>query len=84
MNDESARAHVLMALESIDLVVVFSEDTPLELLKHLKPDLLVKGSDYTLEQVVGHKEIQSWGGKVCLVDLVPGHSTTNTIKRVSQ
>ncbi len=84
INDQSSRAHVLMALESIDLVIVFDEDTPLELLKHLKPDLLVKGSDYTIDQVVGAKEIQAWGGKVCLVDLVPGHSTTNTIKRAAQ
>lgn len=81
VNTQDARAQVLLALESIDLVVVFDEDTPLKLLKHLKPDLLIKGSDYTLDQVVGAKEVQQWGGKVCLVDLVPGHSTTNTIKR---
>ncbi len=81
VNDQNARAQVLMALESVDLVVVFGEETPLDLLKHLKPDLLIKGSDYTLEQVVGHKEVQGWGGEVCLVDLVPGHSTTATIER---
>ncbi|HBN22012.1 MAG TPA: bifunctional heptose 7-phosphate kinase/heptose 1-phosphate adenyltransferase [Holosporales bacterium] len=81
VNTQDARAQVLLALESIDLVVVFDEDTPLKLLKHLKPDLLIKGADYTLDQVIGAKEVQQWGGKVCLVDLVPGHSTTNTIKR---
>lgn len=83
VNTQDARAQVLLALKSIDLVVVFDEDTPLKLLEHLKPDLLIKGSDYTLDQVVGAKEVQQWGGKVCLVDLVPGHGTTNTIKRLT-
>ncbi len=82
VNAQDARAQVLLALESVDLVVVFDQDTPLKLLDHLKPDLLIKGADYTLDQVVGAKEAQQWGGKVCLIDLVPGHSTTNTIKRL--
>jgi len=81
VNTQDSRAQVLLALESIDLVVVFDEDTPLNLIKYLKPDLLIKGSDYTLDQVVGAKEMKQWGGKVCLIDLVPGHSTTDTIKR---
>ncbi len=81
VNTQDSRSQVLLALESIDLVVVFDEDTPLNLIKYLKPDLLIKGSDYTLDQVVGAKEIEQWGGKVCLVDLVPGHSTTDTIRR---
>lgn len=82
VNTQEARAQVLLALESVDLVVVFNQETPLELLKYLKPDLLIKGADYTLDQVVGAKEMKQWGGEVCLVDLLPGHSTTNTIKRL--
>lgn len=82
INDQVARASVLSALKSIDMVVVFDQDTPLELIQHLKPSLLVKGSDYTMDQVVGAKEVVSWGGRVVLLDLVPGHSTTNIINRL--
>lgn len=82
INTQDARAQVLKSLESVDMVVVFDQETPLELLEYLKPDLLVKGSDYTLDQVIGAKEVKSWGGKVCLVDLVPGHSTTGTIRKM--
>jgi D-beta-D-heptose 7-phosphate kinase / D-beta-D-heptose 1-phosphate adenosyltransferase len=63
-------------------VVLFDEETPLELIRALRPDVLVKGSDYRIEDVVGAKEVQGWGGKVALVDLQQGHSTTGTIRRM--
>ena len=82
VNAEDARAQVLAALEDVDLVVTFDEDTPLELITYLRPDLLVKGADYTVENVVGAREVLSWGGDVFLADLREGHSTTATIARL--
>ncbi len=76
-----ARAEVLAALEAVDLVVVFDEDTPLELIERVKPTVLVKGGDYTRETVVGHEIVEALGGQVVLVDLVPGHSTTSMVER---
>ena len=76
-----ARAEVLAALEAVDLVVVFDEDTPVELIARVEPTVLVKGGDYTRDQVVGAELVESWGGEVILVDLVPGHSTTDMVKR---
>lgn len=77
LQTESARATVLAALESVALVVIFDEETPAELIEALRPDVLVKGADYTLEQVVGASFVQSYGGEVVLVDLVPQQSTTS-------
>jgi D-beta-D-heptose 7-phosphate kinase/D-beta-D-heptose 1-phosphate adenosyltransferase len=82
VNSEAARAAVLASNLSVDLVCIFEEDTPIEILNQIKPDLLVKGADYTLETVVGAKEVESWGGKVALAALVPGHSTSATIARL--
>ena len=79
---EAARAAVLASLASVDLVVAFEEDTPLALLEALRPEVLVKGADYTLDQVVGRREVESWGGKVVLAGLLPGHSTTATVARL--
>jgi D-beta-D-heptose 7-phosphate kinase/D-beta-D-heptose 1-phosphate adenosyltransferase len=76
-----ARAEVLAALEAVDLVVVFEEDTPLKLIERIKPTVLVKGGDYTRETVVGHEIVEALGGEVVLVDLVPGHSTTSMVER---
>ena len=76
-----ARAEVLAALEAVDLVVVFEEDTPLELIGRVKPTVLVKGGDYTREQVVGGDLVESFGGEVMLVELIPGHSTTSMVER---
>jgi D-beta-D-heptose 7-phosphate kinase / D-beta-D-heptose 1-phosphate adenosyltransferase len=76
-----ARADVLAALEAVDLVVVFEEDTPIELISRLRPTVLVKGSDYRLDQVVGREVVEANGGKVMLVGVVPGHSTTGIISR---
>jgi len=81
VQDAQARAEVLAALEAVDLVVVFEEDTPLELIRRVKPTVLVKGGDYTRETVVGHEIVEAEGGEVVLVDLVPGHSTTSMVER---
>jgi D-beta-D-heptose 7-phosphate kinase/D-beta-D-heptose 1-phosphate adenosyltransferase len=72
---------VLAALEAVDLVVVFEGDTPLELIKRVRPDVLVKGGDYKREEVVGREFVEAAGGAVILVDPVPGHSTTAIVKR---
>lgn len=84
IQSEPARAVVLASLGSVDLVVPFEEDTPLELIRALRPDLLVKGADYRLEQVVGAELVQSYGGRVLLVPLVEGASTTRTIARAGR
>ncbi len=81
---EDSRSAVLASLGAVDMVVVFSDDTPLALIDTLRPDLLVKGKDYTVETVVGAEEVQSWGGEVMLADLVDGESTTNTISRIDR
>ncbi|HEY8289529.1 MAG TPA: D-glycero-beta-D-manno-heptose-7-phosphate kinase [Acetobacteraceae bacterium] len=83
LQNEVARATVMASMAPVDLVTLFDEDTPLEMISELRPDVLVKGSDYTVEQVVGHEIVQGWGGKVVLVTLKEGHSTTNTIKRMT-
>ena len=82
VQSEAARAAVLASLASVDLVVIFEEDTPLDLLSMIRPDVLIKGSDYTRDTVVGAREVESWGGKVMLAELLPGHSTTATVQRL--
>ncbi|WP_207458040.1 D-glycero-beta-D-manno-heptose-7-phosphate kinase [Azospirillum sp. SYSU D00513] len=84
VQNETARATVLASLACVDLVVVFGEDTPEALIRALRPDLLVKGADYTVETVVGADFVQGYGGKVLLAELVAGQSTTNTIKRMAR
>lgn len=79
VQDEQARAAVIGALKGVSAVVVFDQDTPLELIEALQPDVLVKGSDYTEDQVVGGDVVKARGGRVLLVDLAPGHSTTNLV-----
>ncbi|MBW4034834.1 MAG: D-glycero-beta-D-manno-heptose-7-phosphate kinase [Proteobacteria bacterium] len=79
---EAARAAVLASLASVDLVVIYEEDTPLEVLDVIRPDVLVKGADYTHDTVVGAREVESWGGKVMLANLLAGHSTTATVQRL--
>lgn len=83
MQNEAARAAVLSSLETVDLVVIFDEDTPEALLREIRPDVLVKGADYTVETVVGADLVQSYGGKVVLAEIVPGFSTTATIARMN-
>ncbi|MGV3580942.1 MAG: D-glycero-beta-D-manno-heptose-7-phosphate kinase [Methylophilus sp.] len=81
--NEHDRARVLAALESVDAVILFDEDTPLNLINTIKPDIIAKGSDYTADQVVGGKEVLSWGGEIALIDLVEGRSTSNIIKKMN-
>jgi D-beta-D-heptose 7-phosphate kinase/D-beta-D-heptose 1-phosphate adenosyltransferase len=81
---ETARATVLASLASVDLVVIFSEDTPLKMIEAFRPDVLVKGADYRLEQVVGAEYVQSYGGTVRLARIEPGFSTTATIARLAE
>lgn len=81
--NEDDRARVLAALESVDAVILFDEDTPLNLIKQIKPDVIAKGSDYTADQVVGGKEVESWGGEIALIELVAGRSTTNIIHKLN-
>jgi D-beta-D-heptose 7-phosphate kinase/D-beta-D-heptose 1-phosphate adenosyltransferase len=78
---ESARAEVLAALEAVDLVAIFEEDTPLRLITEIKPSVLVKGGDYTRETVVGHEVVEAYGGEVMLVDILQGFSTTSLVNR---
>src|SRR3546814_11157141 len=79
---EAARAAVLASLASVSRVVIFGDDTPLGLIEALRPDVLVKGADYRLDQVVGADVVQGYGGRVVLAELAPGHSTTATIERL--
>jgi D-beta-D-heptose 7-phosphate kinase/D-beta-D-heptose 1-phosphate adenosyltransferase len=81
VQNESARAEVLAALEAVDLVAIFEQDTPIELIAKVTPSVLVKGGDYTREQVVGHEIVEAAGGEVMLVDILPGHSTTSLVDR---
>jgi D-beta-D-heptose 7-phosphate kinase/D-beta-D-heptose 1-phosphate adenosyltransferase len=79
---ESERARVLAALASTDAITVFDEQTPLDLIRRIRPDVLVKGGDYTTATVVGAEDVMSWGGRVEIVPTVPGYSTSNTIARM--
>src|SRR5262249_509465 len=76
---ETDRAQVLASLASVDAVVLFDEETPLRLIEAIRPDVLVKGGDYTVSQVVGAPLVGSWGGKLVLVPLVEGQSTTRLL-----
>ena len=79
---DGQRAYVLAALRDVDAVVTFSEDTPLALIRRLRPDVLVKGGDYEPATVVGRDEVESWGGRVVIVPLRPGQSTTAIIDKL--
>ena len=84
VQEQRDRALVLSALSTVDLVVIFDQDTPLELIKTLKPDVLVKGADYTIDKVVGASFVQHYGGKVFLAKLIDGKSTTKTVQKLKQ
>lgn len=83
VQDERARSLILSALGMVDAVIVYDEDTPIETLKAVKPDFLVKGGQYKLEEVVGYDLITSWGGQVVRADMEDGFSTTNTIAKMA-
>jgi D-beta-D-heptose 7-phosphate kinase/D-beta-D-heptose 1-phosphate adenosyltransferase len=78
------RAYVIAALGPVDAVVIFPEDTPLELIRTVRPDVLVKGGDYTPDTIVGRSDVESWGGEVVVIPLTPGHSTTSIIERLDR
>lgn len=80
VNNEEARALVLASLCFVDAVVLFDEDTPYELIKAVHPDVLVKGADYKVEDIVGHDIVTSYGGQVTTIPLVEGYSTTQLLK----
>ncbi|WP_085516493.1 D-glycero-beta-D-manno-heptose 1-phosphate adenylyltransferase [Marivirga sericea] len=84
INNENARARVIAALSFVDAVTFFSDDTPLTLIKQLKPDVLVKGSDYNISNIVGADVVMANGGKVETIELVEGYSTTNIINKITQ
>lgn len=81
VNDEQARALVLSALGFVDAVAMFAEDTPYNLIAQVQPDILVKGGDYRVEEIVGYDIVTSRGGKVLTLPFVDGYSTTSTIKK---
>jgi rfaE bifunctional protein nucleotidyltransferase chain/domain len=83
INDQHARATVMAALLMVDAVAFFDEDTPLDLIEAIRPDVLVKGGDYTLEQIVGAIEVMSWGGRVVINPIVPGFSTTGILEKLA-
>jgi rfaE bifunctional protein nucleotidyltransferase chain/domain len=76
------RCYVLAALAMVDAVVVFEEATPLELILELRPNVLVKGGDYSESSIIGARDVRNWGGTVAIIPLTPGHSTTSTIERL--
>lgn len=80
---EADRAFVVAALECVDAVVIFEEDTPLELINAVRPDVVAKGGDYSEATIVGAAEVKSWGGRIVVVPLTPGHSTTSIIEKLS-
>ena len=82
INNTHDRALILANLLLVDMVVIFEEDTPLELISSLLPDVLVKGGDYTIETIVGAKEVIANGGKVIINPIIEGFSTTNTIEKI--
>jgi rfaE bifunctional protein nucleotidyltransferase chain/domain len=83
VRNEAERAYVLAAMESVDIVVLFDEDTPMELVRQVRPDVIVKGGDYTRESIVGAREVEEWGGETVIVPLTPGQSTTSIIDKLS-
>jgi D-beta-D-heptose 7-phosphate kinase/D-beta-D-heptose 1-phosphate adenosyltransferase len=82
LTPQDERAEILAALTCVDAVVIFSQDTPLELILTLRPDVLVKGGDYILDGIVGRPEVLSWGGQVHIIPFVPGKSTSSLIHRI--
>ena len=84
INDQNSRAIVLAALSFVDKVVIFSEPTPIELINFIKPDVLVKGGDYKIEEIVGSNEVIGWGGKVVINNIVDGFSTTSIINKIQK
>jgi D-beta-D-heptose 7-phosphate kinase/D-beta-D-heptose 1-phosphate adenosyltransferase len=83
VQSEAVRAQMLAALEAVDLAIIFGEDTPAQLIDAIKPDVFVKGADYTVDQLPEAKIVQGYGGRIVLAELAPGHSTTSTIAKMN-
>ena len=81
---EADRAYVLSAMEAVDCVVLFEQDTPLELVLALRPDVIAKGGDYAEDTIVGAKEVREWGGNAVVIPLTPGQSTTSIVEKLSE
>jgi rfaE bifunctional protein nucleotidyltransferase chain/domain len=81
---QDERADILAALEAVDFVTIFDEETPFELIGYLRPDLLVKGGDWAEDQIVGGDIVKKWGGRVVVAPLIPGRSTTNVVEKILQ
>ncbi len=84
INIQKERAEMLLALESVDFVVIFNEKTPYKLIKKVKPDILVKGGDWKVEDIVGSDIVQSYGGDVRSISYIEGKSTTNIIEKIKK
>lgn len=84
INNEQSRMKILSALIMVDAVVLFEEDTPLDLIRKIHPDVLIKGGDYTIETIVGAKEVQDAGGEVAIIPLEEGFSSTNIISKINK
>ena len=82
VRSEAERSYVVAALSMVDCVVIFDDDTPRDLIRRLRPDVLVKGGDYTVESIVGAADVCGWGGRVAIIPLTPGQSTTSIIERL--
>ncbi len=81
---QDERAEILAALEFIDFVTIFPEVTPLELINYLKPDIIIKGADWSEDKVVGGDNVKKWGGRVILIPFVEGKSTTNIVEKIKK
>jgi rfaE bifunctional protein nucleotidyltransferase chain/domain len=84
VNNQESRSLVLASLLMVDAVIIFEEDTPLELINAIRPDVLVKGGDYTIEQIVGAKEVVANGGRVVINPIIEGYSTTSIIEKLKK
>ena len=84
IQDEISRAHIMAALEFVDLVVYFNEDTPYELIQKVLPDVLVKGADYKAEDIIGYDIVKAKGGKVETIEFLPGHSTSAIEEKIKK
>lgn len=84
INNEQSRSLILASLAIVDAVIIFEEDTPLQLITHLLPDVLVKGGDYTIEQIVGAEEVKNNGGRVVINPIIEGFSTTSIVEKIKK
>ena len=84
ISNQNSRAYLLASFAFVDYVILFEDDTPKKLIEAIRPDILVKGGDYKKEEVVGWDFVESYGGKVALLDLVRGESTTNLVNRMNR